>query len=131
MPTPITLTQFGWLHERGWWRTRKVLWVLELDHAHAVVGRVNEPGHPGEPDIGNTVLGLESWNVVVFDLHAAVAQFADLCPHIGDAKGSLRLLVLGPHDPVTDQQTARPGRSFRQGLTLLSVPAHLNDEGRD
>jgi hypothetical protein len=50
MPTPITLTQFRW------WYARNLLWVLELYQAHAVVGRVDEP------DIGNTVLGLESSN---------------------------------------------------------------------
>src|SRR6266568_5082365 len=81
---------------------RRVLWVLELYHAHAVLARVDEPGHPGEADIGNAVLGLESWQVVVFDLHAASAQFADLGPHIGDAEGRLRLLVLGPHAALRD-----------------------------
>src|SRR6266568_6936912 len=88
--------------ERVWWRSRRVLWGLELHQAHAVVGRVDEPGHPGEPDIGNTVLGLESWRVVVFDLHAAPAQTASLGPHIGDAEGSLRLLVPGPHAALGD-----------------------------
>src|SRR6266516_2712092 len=102
MPTPITLTPFGWLHERGWWRARKALGVLELYQAHAVVGRVDEPGHPGEPDIGNTVLGLESWEVVVFDLHAAPAQFANLGAHVGDTEGRLCLLVLGPHAALRD-----------------------------
>src|SRR6266851_1321621 len=97
MQTPIILTPFGWLHERRWWRARKVLGVLELYQAHAVVGRVEEPGHPGEPDIGDAVLGLESWQVVVFDRNPAPPQVADLGPHIGDAEGCLRLLVLGPH----------------------------------
>src|SRR5215469_13305643 len=63
------------------------LWVLELDQAHAVVVRVDEPGHPGEADIGNAVVGLESWQVVVFDLHAAPAQFADLSAYVSDAEG--------------------------------------------
>src|SRR5712692_9595707 len=88
--------------ERVWWRARRVLWGLELDQAHAVLARVDEPGHPGEPDIGNAVVGLESWQVVVFDLHAAPAQFADLGAHVGDAEGRLRLLVLGPHAALGD-----------------------------
>src|SRR5258708_4550656 len=44
--------------ERVWWRAIRVLWGLELHQAHAVVGRVDEPGHPGEPAIINTVLAL-------------------------------------------------------------------------
>src|SRR5260221_8697206 len=104
MQTPIILTPCGWLHERFRQRARKMLWVLELHQAHAVLTRVDEPGHPGEPDIGNTVLGLESWQVVVFDFHAALAQFADLGPHVGDAEGCLRLLVPGPHAALGDSQ---------------------------
>jgi hypothetical protein len=52
---------------------RTVLWVLELHHSYVVLARVNEPSHPGEPDIGNAVFGLQPWQVVVFDLHATPA----------------------------------------------------------
>jgi hypothetical protein len=79
-----------------------VLWVLELDQAHAVLGRIDEPGHPGEADIGNAVLGLEPWQVVVFDLHAEPTQAASLGAHVSDAEGRLRLLVLGPHAALGD-----------------------------
>src|SRR5215831_5415219 len=81
---------------------RRILWILGLDQAHAILGRVDEPGHPGESDIGNAILGLESWQAVVLDLYAASAQFADLGPHVGNAEGSLRLLVLGPHATLGD-----------------------------
>ena len=42
------------------------------------------------------------WYVVVFDLHATPAQFADLGTQVGDAEGCLRLLVLGPHAALGD-----------------------------
>ena len=60
-PAPI-LTRLkgveGCSYERAWWRASRVLWVLELYQANTVLARVDEPGHPGEPDIGNAVFGL-------------------------------------------------------------------------
>jgi AcrR family transcriptional regulator len=64
-----------------------------LHDPKTILARVDEPGDPGKPDVGDSVDRLEPRKVVVLDLHASRAQGAELCVEIFDAPGCLRLLI--------------------------------------
>src|SRR5262245_30680661 len=69
--------------------------ALELEDADRVLARVDDPGGPGEADVGDTVLGLQAGHVVVLDLDSAGAQFRDLGTDVRHPPSGLRLLVRG------------------------------------
>src|SRR5437879_8326162 len=69
--------------------------LLDLDHSDTVLARIDEPGHPGEANVGDTIDGLEARRVVVLDLDAALLQLSDLRPNVLHAERRLRLIIFG------------------------------------
>src|ERR1700745_2397577 len=69
---------------------------LDLEDAESVRCWVDDPGGPGEADVGDAVFCLEPRGVVVFDLDAAGAEFGQLGTDVADLPRCLGLLVGGP-----------------------------------
>jgi len=80
--------------------------LLDLHDSYAVLSRVDEPGPPGKPDIGDAVDGLVTRQVVILDVHAAPAELGDLAAEVGNAKSRLGLVVFGAHRALADCEVA-------------------------
>src|SRR6184192_222060 len=78
--------------------------LLDLDHSDAVLGRIDEPGHPREANVGDTVDRLEAGHVVLLDLDPAAAEFGHLAADVLHPPACLRLLILGPDAAFADYE---------------------------
>src|SRR5512132_857115 len=70
--------------------------LLDLEDAQRVLAWVGEPRRPGEPDVGDAVLGLQAAQVAVLLWDPTCPQLDALGPHVADMPGGLCLGVGGP-----------------------------------
>src|SRR4029450_9339021 len=69
--------------------------ALELQAGAGVLAWADDPGNPGEPEVGDAVLGLEAGQVVVLNLDPARTELGDLGAQVRYLPGHLGLLVGG------------------------------------
>jgi hypothetical protein len=67
---------------------------LQLHDAYTVLAWVDEPCHPSKPNVRDSAFGLEAREVVFLNLDTSGSQRSQLLLKVGDAPGSLSLLIL-------------------------------------
>src|SRR5438477_11219025 len=98
-----------------------------MDHADAVLPRVDAPRHPREADIGDTVDGLQTGRVVVLDLDASFFQLGDFRPDILHSERSLSLVIFGANSALRDRElaVATALKDQRPGALIENLQADL------
>src|SRR5215216_7707447 len=114
-PCLLARARPAWFDERDGSGAPRPRLLLELEDAEGVLARVDDPGRPGEADIGDAVLGLEPGQVVVLDLDPAGAEPRHLGPEVADLPRRLGLLV------------GRPNRAL--GHVQVGAVTALEDDG--
>src|SRR5262245_6518851 len=93
--------------------------MLELENAERVLAGIDDPGGPGETDVGDTVLRLQPWHVVVLDGDATGAQLGYLGADVCELPGCLGVLVCGASGALGHVQVGAAAATEHDGVHVL------------
>src|SRR6266581_8353226 len=93
--------------------------LLDLEDAQRVLPRVDDERCPGEPDVGDAVLGLQTRHVVVLDLDTAGPKLCDLSTYVLDEPRCLRLRVRRPRGALSHGQLGAAATPEHDGRVTL------------